>query len=132
VADELAKLSSSRGTVPLGVFMQELHEPSNSKALSKPSKTVESIEDATLPNGNKLKSSDVTMVHSNWCTLFMIYLKTYDIPKDKDKRVRLRSASGALLQCIPTGEGYYILQDIHSGICGSHAGVRTLVGKAYR
>jgi hypothetical protein len=32
--------------------------------------------------------------------------------------------------CIPTEEGYSIFQDIHSGICGSHAGARTLVGKA--
>jgi hypothetical protein len=36
------------------------------------------------------------------------------------------------MRCIPPEEGYSILQDIHSGICGNHAGARTLVGKAYR
>jgi hypothetical protein len=30
------------------------------------------------------------MVHSNWCILFMIYLKTGGLPEDKDKRERLR------------------------------------------
>jgi hypothetical protein len=36
------------------------------------------------------------------------------------------------MRCIPTEEGVSILQDIHSGVCGSHVGARTLVGKAYR
>jgi hypothetical protein len=35
IADELAKLGSSRVTVPRGVFLQELHEPSISKALAR-------------------------------------------------------------------------------------------------
>jgi ribonuclease HI len=42
VADELAKLSSSRTMVPTGIFLQELHEPSISKALAKATKPVES------------------------------------------------------------------------------------------
>jgi hypothetical protein len=29
-------------------------------------------------------------------------------------------------------KGYAILQYIHIGICGSHVGARSLVGKAYR
>jgi hypothetical protein len=77
----------------------------------------------------------------------MIYLKTAGLLDDKDERERLRrraghytlvgedlfwqSANRALMRCIPTEEGHSILQDIHSGICGSHAGARTLVGKAY-
>jgi hypothetical protein len=36
------------------------------------------------------------------------------------------------MRCIPTEERCSILQDIHSGVCGSHAGARTLVGKAYK
>jgi ribonuclease HI len=42
VTDELAKLSSNRAMVPTGVFLQELHEPSISKALAKAIKAVES------------------------------------------------------------------------------------------
>jgi hypothetical protein len=40
--DELAKPNSSYSMVPPGVFMQELHEPSNTKALAKASKVAES------------------------------------------------------------------------------------------
>jgi hypothetical protein len=43
VTDELAKLSSNRAMVPTGVFLQELHEPSISKALAKATKAVESF-----------------------------------------------------------------------------------------
>jgi ribonuclease HI len=42
VTDELAKLSSNQAMVPTGVFLQELHEPSISKALAKATKAVES------------------------------------------------------------------------------------------
>jgi hypothetical protein len=42
VTDELAKLGSSRAMVPTGVFLQELHEPSISKALAKATKVAES------------------------------------------------------------------------------------------
>jgi hypothetical protein len=41
VADELAKLSSSRAMVPTWVFLQELHEPSILKALAKATKATE-------------------------------------------------------------------------------------------
>jgi hypothetical protein len=36
------------------------------------------------------------------------------------------------MKCITPDEEYAMLQDIHSGICGSHAGARSLVGKAYK
>jgi hypothetical protein len=39
--DKLAKLSSSRATIPTRVFLQELHEPSISKALAKATKAAE-------------------------------------------------------------------------------------------
>jgi ribonuclease HI len=42
VVDELAKLGSSQAMVPIRVFLQELHEPSISKALGKATKAVES------------------------------------------------------------------------------------------
>jgi hypothetical protein len=42
VTDELAKLGSSQAMVPTRVFLQELHEPSISKALAKATKAVES------------------------------------------------------------------------------------------
>jgi hypothetical protein len=36
------------------------------------------------------------------------------------------------MKCIIPNEGCAILQDFHAGICGSHMGARSLVGKAYR
>jgi hypothetical protein len=48
IADELAKLDSSRALVPTGVFLQELHEPSIAKALAKANKASESSQE-TLP-----------------------------------------------------------------------------------
>jgi hypothetical protein len=36
------------------------------------------------------------------------------------------------MKCGTPDEGYAILQDIHAGICGSHMGARSLMGKAYR
>jgi hypothetical protein len=36
------------------------------------------------------------------------------------------------MKYITPDEGCAILQDIHAGICGSHAGARSLMGKAYR
>jgi hypothetical protein len=47
VVDELAKLGSSRAMVPTGVFLEELHEPSISKALAKGTKAVESSQETT-------------------------------------------------------------------------------------
>jgi hypothetical protein len=65
VADELAKLGSSRAVVPPGVFVQKLHKPSIHKALSKVSKVVESSEKATPPTNDRPESSDVMTVHSD-------------------------------------------------------------------
>jgi hypothetical protein len=70
--------------------MQELYEPSISRALSKASKAVESIEDATQPTDDKHVSSDVMTVYSDWRTSFMIYLKIGRLPEDKDEREILR------------------------------------------
>ena len=36
------------------------------------------------------------------------------------------------MQMHHTDEGVRLLSDIHSGICGNHAGASTLVGKAFR
>jgi hypothetical protein len=42
VADELAKLGFSWAMAPIWVFLQELHEPSISKALAKATKVAKS------------------------------------------------------------------------------------------
>jgi ribonuclease HI len=42
ITDELAKLGSSQAMVPTGVFLQEVHESTISKALTKANKALES------------------------------------------------------------------------------------------
>ena len=85
IADELAKLGSSRATVPPGVFMQELHEPSIASALAKANKATESSQETTPPVGNISESPEAMEVHSDWHTLFVIYLRTGGLPDDKDE-----------------------------------------------
>jgi hypothetical protein len=43
MVDELAKLGSSQAMVPTWVFLQQLHEPTISKALAKANKVAESF-----------------------------------------------------------------------------------------
>ena len=41
-----------------------------------------------------------------------------------------KAANGVLMRCISIDEGCQILHEIQSGICGNHAGSKTIVGKA--
>jgi hypothetical protein len=85
VADELAKLGSRWVVVPLGIFMQEHHESSITKALAKASKTTESSQETTPLVQSITESPEVMEIHSDWCTPFMTYLRTGGLPEDKDE-----------------------------------------------
>ena len=43
-----------------------------------------------------------------------------------------RGSSMSYLKCVDVDEAKYILEEIHVGICGNHAGPRSLVNKAIR
>jgi ribonuclease HI len=62
ITDELAKLGSSRAMVPIGVFLQEHHEPSNSEAIAKETPPL---------SENITESPEVLKIHSDWYTSFM-------------------------------------------------------------
>jgi hypothetical protein len=64
IADELAKLGSSWTMVPTWIFLQELHEPSISKALAKVTKVAESSQETPPLNEGITKSPDVMEIHS--------------------------------------------------------------------
>jgi hypothetical protein len=49
-----------------------------------------------------------------------------------DDELYKRGAAGILMRCILGDQGRELLQEIHAGTCGQHAGPRTLVGKAFR
>ena len=70
------------------------------------------------------------------------------LPKDKAKvrKIQIRAArfvviddvlyrrgySLPYLRCVSSVEVDYVLREIHEGICGNHAGARSLAGKALR
>jgi hypothetical protein len=49
-----------------------------------------------------------------------------------DRELYKREAAGILMRCILGDQGCELLQEIHAGTCGHHAGLRTLVGKAFQ
>ncbi|KAL5560877.1 hypothetical protein UlMin_030624 [Ulmus minor] len=75
-----------------------------------------------------------------WMTPIVGYLLRGELPQDKaDARtLRMRAAhytylagqlykrgySNPLLKCITANQGLYIMQEIHEGVCGNHAGKR--------
>jgi hypothetical protein len=42
-----------------------------------------------------------------------------------------RGVNGMMMKCISREEGIQLLQDIHSGICGSHSSWCSIIGKAF-
>lgn len=49
-----------------------------------------------------------------------------------DDELYHKGANDMTIKCVPRSEGLQLLQDIHSGVCGSRASTRTLVGKIFR
>jgi hypothetical protein len=86
VTGELAKLDSSWAMVPPGVFIQQLHEPSITKALAKATKAVESSQETSSSIESISESPEVMEIHSDWCTPFMIYLRIGGLPQYKAER----------------------------------------------
>jgi hypothetical protein len=85
VTDELAKFGSSQAVVLTGVFLQELHEPSISKALAKTTTAAESSQVTPPPNESITESPEVMKIHSDWRTPLMIYFWIGGLPEDKVK-----------------------------------------------
>jgi hypothetical protein len=116
--------------------LQEFHEPGISKALAKASNMAESSQVTPSVIESISESPEVMEIHSDWCTLFMIYLRTGGLPEDKDEHERLRhrighytllndelfwrSINSTQMKCITPDEGRAILHDIHTWIYGSH------------
>ena len=85
---------------------------------------------------------------SNWMTQILSFLQDEWLPQDVEeaRRIRKRAARFAILndtlykrgfsmpylKCINEEEAKYILEEIHEGICGDHAGLRSLVSKVIR
>ena len=83
-----------------------------------------------------------------WMTPIVCYLKEGQLSEDRKEvqKVQIRATRFIIikdtlyrrghslfyLHCANKEEVNYVLQEIHEGICGNHAGARSLVGKALR
>ena len=81
-------------------------------------------------------------------TPIVLFLQDGHLPQDayKARKIRKRAArftilndvlykkgfSMPYLRCVDDDEAKYILEEIHEGICGDHAGARSLVSKVIR
>jgi len=151
-ADELTRITSTRGTVPPDAFSRDLHE------LSVDLGSGAGIETALAQQTNAgealLMAAEVMEVRAgrpfDWRTPFLDCLICCELPEDRsearriarraksyvvygdDKELYRRSPTGVLQRCVTIEEGRKLLEDLHSGACGHHAAPRTLVGNAFR
>jgi hypothetical protein len=85
-------------------------------------------------------------VKADWRDKYIAWMAREELPADRAAARRIArmaksfalvdgelykcAASGILQRCVPIPEGRELLRDIHAGICGHHAALRTLVGNA--
>jgi len=128
-ADELAKAATTNLPIPSGTFYQVLQAP------------------ATRVTAKAFKSVLVTEFE-DWRQLIIDCLNNIHHKEDEANTARMiarvrsyilingtpykKGVVQPLLKCIPQSEGKNLLQEIHSGICGSHIGPRALSAKAIR
>ena len=83
-----------------------------------------------------------------WMEPYIKYLQNQTLPQDENwakmlqKKARWfelhegtlykKSYTHPLLKCVSPEEGNYILREIYEGGCGTHQGVRTVIGKVLR
>ena len=107
------------------------------------------FEEISTPSTRTRKEKRINAIFSeDWRASIMAYLRAHYEPSDEaeEKRLSQRAKGYVILQgelyksgvvtpwltCIPVAQGVKLLNEIHSGICGSHIGVRPLAAKAYR
>jgi hypothetical protein len=141
-ANTLSKLGSTRAQVPLGVFVQELMQPS-----------IKSPPQVAIDAGPQQPDREVMVLGEDWREVFIDFIREQRLPaginarsaeaarimrRSKgfvlvDNKLYWRGArSGVLMKCVTKEDGYDILREIHEGVCGNNVASRTLVGKAYR
>jgi hypothetical protein len=155
--DELAKIASSRTTVPPDVFARDLHQSSiNIRADGGvDGSSLDPLLEAKAPltgvEAMQVEGSTPPVnPEPDWRIPYLNHLTRGDLPSDKIEAQRIarraksfvifgdsrelyrRSPTGVLQRCITNKEGRNLLNDLHSGACGHHAAPRTLVGNAFR
>ncbi|XP_020176552.1 uncharacterized protein [Aegilops tauschii subsp. strangulata] len=139
-AGTLAKIASSRQSIPSGVSVEHLH-----KLSVKPSPDSESIH-AAAPEPEMVAVFAVVTTPS-WALPISEFLENGVLPMDEteDRQVQhrasaysiinnelaKRSCTGIFQRCVEQDKGIEILLDIHRGECRHHAASRSLVAKAF-
>ena len=122
--------------------------------MTKPSVKDTHNESTTANTDNPPGAAEVTCVNANiettddWRIPLINILESDELPDDDMEAEKLsrqakiycmigrdlykKAPNGILLKCVSSDDGQAHLLDIHEGICGSHAGGRTLVGKALK
>ena len=156
-ADRLANIGSTCAKVPPGVFLEQICVPSIKRKFPKGSPEEAEHSGATLPEGHEgpekldtevamVNLMQVMAVEETWTRPYLQFLINGELPDSPTdaRRISRRSKAftiingelykriilGVLQWCVTIREGKTILQDIHEGICGHHAGSRALVAKA--
>ena len=122
-ADKVSKLASSeKREISMDLAMEVQKHPS-----------IEDVPTFTIQSAN------------SWMTPIMSFLQDGHLPQNTEeaKRIKKRAArfmilndalykrgfSVPYLKCVDEEEARYILEEIHGGVCGNHAGSRSLVNK---
>jgi ribonuclease HI len=141
-ADVLAKTTSSRSPIPHGVFTSDQHAPSVRAEGEKP---------AEVPEPEVMvidQPPEVNLEDPDWRFPILKWLVEGKLPSDQTEARRIArrakafvliddelyksGAADILMRCILRDQGRELMQEIHAGTCGHHAGLRTLVGKAFQ
>ena len=115
--------------------------------LHHPSVKLPSEEDLAIPDS---EGQLVAALHAipDWTLPYLAYLTRGELPEDEtlarqiirrsksmtilNGELHKRSVTGVFQRCVSPEEGKEILNEIHTGDCGHHAGSKSLVTKAFR
>ena len=137
-ADELAKIASTRGTVPPDAFSRDLHEPSvdlgsGAGIDATPAQQADTV-DALLMAAEVMEVEQRPGRPFDWRTPFLNCLIRCELLEDRSEARRVarwaksyviygednelyrRSPTGVLQRCITVEEGRKLLEDLHSGL----------------
>ncbi len=143
--DDVARRASRREPLEPGTFLDVLTKPSVKEANNEGSTVVPDISSGATEAEHVVADIETT---DDWRTPLIKFLSSDELPDDDAEAKKItrqakiycmigndlykKAPNGVRLKCISSDDGKHLLLDIHEGVCGSHAGGRTLVGKAFR
>ena len=87
-ADELAKIGSSRGATPPGIFLHRLDQPSIKKEILRLTRSDKSDDNQLPTTGHE--DSEVMVIGGDWRAPFIEYLQMGTLPENKSEADKMR------------------------------------------